>query len=302
MLDEAKTDRWPYATVALMGANLLVFGFELSLGVRVPPFLQQWGLDPAGLRAEFGVRNTLTLASSMFLQVGWFQLLGGLWFLWVFGDAVEESFGWPRFAMLYLVCGLCGNVAYALASSGAATPAVGAGGAIAGVVGAGVVLWPRAHLRIPAVLVVFVALMLFYELGLRIGVSATILNLVGGFGIGGGPVLFALSVLLTLGWFVVAAQRRRGGVSLDGVLKVWTVPLWLVLVFFCLQDLWSTTAAIVRPDFGRALDTWAVAGGLLVGAVLARILPRRVTGPAEPAVPGYYLVGAGRAAERDAGR
>ena len=251
MLNQAKTDRWPYATVTLIGINVLVFVFELSLGLRLAPFLQQWGFVPVRLSNEVGAHNMLTLATSMFLQVGWLQLLANLWFLWVFGDAVEDAFGWRWFVAIYALSGLFANVNFTATTSGSAIPATGASGAIAGVLGASLVLWPRARLRIPAVLVIFFALMLVYELGLAIGISATVLNIAGGFGIGGGPVLFALSMLLTVGWLVMSAQRRHGGISVGAVLKVWTLPVWLVLVFFCLQASWSATMTIVKPPIRR---------------------------------------------------
>jgi len=295
----AKTDRWPYATVTLIGINVLVFAFELTLGLRLAPFLQQWGLVPALVSNEGGVHNMLTLATSLFLQVGWLQLLANLWFLWVFGKAVEDTFGWRWFVAIYALSGLFANVIFTATSSGSGIPATGAGGAIAGVLGASLVLWPRARLRMPAVLVIFFALMLVYELGLAIGISATVLNIAGGFGIGGGPLLFALSMLLTVGWLVMSAQRRHGGISVGAVLKLWTLPVWLLLVFFCLQTSWSGTMAIVSAQFGGAVSVWACLGGLATGAVLAKILPRRVSPSTEPVVPAYYLAGAERLLDRD---
>ena len=163
MLNQAKTDRWPYATITLIGINVLVFVFELSLGLRFAPFLQQWGLVPVRVSNEVGVHNMLTLATSLFLQVGWLQLLANLWFLWVFGDAVEDAFGWRWFVAIFALSGLFANVVFTVASPASAIPAVGASGAIGGVLGASLVLWPRARLRIPAVLVIFFALMLVYE-------------------------------------------------------------------------------------------------------------------------------------------
>jgi hypothetical protein len=151
----------------------------------------------------------------------------------------------------------------------------------------------------PAVLVIFLALMLVYELGLAIGISATVLNIAGGFGIGGGPLLFALSMLLTVGWLVMSAQRRHGGISVSAVLKLWTLPVWLLLVFFCLQTSWSGTMAIIGPQFGGGINVWACLGGLGTGAVLAKILPRRVGMSSEPLVPAYYLAGAERPMDRD---
>jgi membrane associated rhomboid family serine protease len=298
MLDQAKTDRWPLATVTLIGINVLLFVFELSAGPLLPPFLQQWALVPARLTNEISPHNMVTIVTSLFLHVGWLQLLADLWFLWVFGDAVEDAFGWRLFVALYVLSGLFANVVFTATAPGSAIPASGASGAVAGVLGACLVLWPRTRLRVPAVLVIFFAFMLVYELGLRIGISATILNIAGGFGIGGGPVLFALSMLLTIGWFVVSAQRRRGGISLEGVLKVWTLPVWLVVVFFCLQTYCSGTMAIVSPQLGGAVDVWACLGGLGSGVILSKILPRRDGASAEPVMPAYYLAGAERPVDR----
>jgi membrane associated rhomboid family serine protease len=300
MLDQAKTDRWPLATVTLIGINALLFVFELSAGPRFAPFLQEWGLVPARVSNEFGARNVLTIVTSLFLQVGWLQLLGTVWLLWAFGDAVEGAFDWRLFVVIYLLSGLIANVAFTAAASSSATPALGASGAVAGVLGAGIVLFPRAHVRLPAVLVVFLALMLTYELGLRIGISATVLNIAGGFGIGGGPVLFALSMLLTIGWLVMSAQRRRGGVSVEAVLKSWRLPVWVVVAFFCLQSVWSGTMTIVSPQFGSSVNVWACLGGLGAGAILSKILPRRQGASAEPVIPAYYLAGAERPVDRGA--
>ena len=299
MPDENKTRRWPYATAALIGANLLVFLFELSLGPHFVPFLQQWGLVPARVSNEVNARNVLTIVTSLFLHIGWLQVLANLWFLWVFGDAVEDTFGWRWFAAIYLLSGLFANIAFAATAHGSATPATGASGAIAGVLGASLVLWPRARLRIPAVLAIFLALMLTYELGLAIGISATVLNIAGGFGIGGGPILFALSMLLTVGWLMMSAQRRRGEVSLDAVLKVWALPCWLVVVVFCLQPFCSGTMAIVSPQFGGAVNVWACLVGLGVGASLTKVLPRRDSASAEPVVPVRYLAAAASPIGRD---
>jgi membrane associated rhomboid family serine protease len=245
------------------------------------------------------MHNMFTVLTSLFLHVGWLQLFANLWFLWVFGDTVEDAFGWRWFVAIYVLSGLFANVVFTATASGSAIPATGASGAIAGVLGASLVLWPRAHLRIPAVLVIFFALMLVYELGLAIGISATVLNIAGGFGIGGGPVLFALSMLLTVGWLVMSAQRRHGGISLAAVLKVWTLPMWLLIAFFCLQTFWSGTLTIVNPQFGGAVNVWACLGGLGTGAILTKILPRRDTASTDPVVPAYYLNGAAQPMGRD---
>ena len=82
-------------------------------------------------------------------------------------------------------------------------------------------------------------------------------------------------------------------------MKVWNVPVWLVVAFFCLQGLWSGLMAIVRPDFGVGVNVWACVGGLVAGAALAKFIPRQAIVPSEPLVPAYYLVPPDQAARRD---
>jgi membrane associated rhomboid family serine protease len=91
-----------------------------------------------------GEPNWLTLFTSMFMHGGWFHILGNLWFLWVFGDNVEDAMGPARFAVFYVLCGLAAAVAHLASDPASAVPTVGASGAIGGVMGAYAVLYPRA--------------------------------------------------------------------------------------------------------------------------------------------------------------
>lgn len=92
-----------------------------------------------------GNTSHLTLLTHMFMHGGWFHIIGNLWFLWVFGDNVEDAMGWLRFIAFYLICGLAAAGAQILSDPGAAVPMVGASGAIGGVMGAYARLYPRAH-------------------------------------------------------------------------------------------------------------------------------------------------------------
>jgi membrane associated rhomboid family serine protease len=100
--------------------------------------------------------NWLTTLTHMFLHGGWFHLIGNLWFLWVFGDNVEDAMGGLRFAVFYVVCGLAAFAAQALANPSSAIPMVGASGAIGGVMGAYARLYPRAPVHLMVVFFVFV--------------------------------------------------------------------------------------------------------------------------------------------------
>jgi len=100
--------------------------------------------------------NWLTAVTHMFLHGGWFHLIGNLWFLWVFGDNVEDAMGGARFAVFYLLCGLAAFAAQTLANPSSAIPMVGASGAIGGVMGAYARLYPRAPVHLLVVFFVFV--------------------------------------------------------------------------------------------------------------------------------------------------
>jgi membrane associated rhomboid family serine protease len=100
--------------------------------------------------------NWLTVLTHMFLHGGWFHLIGNLWFLWVFGDNVEDAMGGLRFVAFYLLCGLAAFAAQALTNPSSAIPMVGASGAIGGVMGAYARLYPRAPVHLMVVFFVFV--------------------------------------------------------------------------------------------------------------------------------------------------
>jgi membrane associated rhomboid family serine protease len=158
-------------TVGLIVANGLAWLFELQHGVGlatldyglIPAWLLQLrrdgpiGLPGAGvalLHQEVPV--PWTLLTSMFLHGGWLHVIGNMWFLWIFGDNVEDAMGPRRFLGFYLLCGLAAALAQVLVTPGAETPMVGASGAIAGVLGAYLLLFPRARVRCLWILVIFV--------------------------------------------------------------------------------------------------------------------------------------------------
>jgi len=95
-----------------------------------------------------GEANWLTPLTSMFLHGGWMHIIGNMWFLYVFGDNVEDAMGRPRFALFYLFCGLTAAAAQVLANPSSAVPMVGASGAIGGVMGAYAVLYPHARIDV----------------------------------------------------------------------------------------------------------------------------------------------------------
>ena len=143
----------PGITVTIIVANVLAFLFMASLAPRAAEaFVYFYGLVPA----EFSLANVLT---SMFVHGGLAHLVGNMWFLWIFGDNVEDRFGHGRFVVFYLICGLVAAIAQAWLDPTSQVPMVGASGAIAGVMGAYLVLYPHSR-----VLMLFPFPLFVYEL------------------------------------------------------------------------------------------------------------------------------------------
>ena len=137
----------PVVTVLLIVVNVLVFLFEVGLDpYSRNEFIAAYGLVPD----QFSFLNVLT---SMFLHGGWMHVLGNMWFLWIFGDNIEDILGSAKFLLFYLLCGVAAAMAQFLADPGSRVPMVGASGAIAGVMGAYMVKFP--HSRIHTLLFIF---------------------------------------------------------------------------------------------------------------------------------------------------
>ena len=147
--DDQPSSQRPLMTWALIAVNVALFLYELMLGERLEPFLMQAAFVPARLFGGGGlhggdlqVDNALL---SMFLHGGWAHIGGNMLFLWIFGDNVEDRLGHVGFLVFYLVCGLAAGFAHILTNAGSMVPTVGASGAIAGVLGAYLVLFPAAR-------------------------------------------------------------------------------------------------------------------------------------------------------------
>ncbi|MFJ9665376.1 rhomboid family intramembrane serine protease [Streptomyces sp. NPDC101219] len=213
--------RTAWVTYALIAANVVVFVFltpgalgegGLAQFCRLQAFLDQWALVPRELihhrlpnlvpTGDTGVgpqgpgcvigppgytkSPELSVLTSMFLHGGWLHLLGNMLFLWIFGNNVEDRMGHVRYLLFYVVCGYAASYSFALLYAGSDDPLVGASGAVAGVLGAYLVLYPRARvwvlvpfliflpLRLPAWIVLgsWFVLQALYSAGQ--GVSATV--------------------------------------------------------------------------------------------------------------------------------
>ena len=129
----------PVVTTLLIAINVAIFLHQVSLDpYSRNEFISVYGLTPA----HFHVTGLLT---SMFLHGGWIHLIGNMWFLWIFGDNVEDILGHGKYLVFYLLCGLGAGVAHMFFNFFSPVPTVGASGAIAGVMGAYMVKFPRSR-------------------------------------------------------------------------------------------------------------------------------------------------------------
>lgn len=144
--DENPTRSFPIATVLLIAVNLAIFLYESTLDpAALHEFVSRFALVPARLLAAPLSGAALTgLFTSMFLHAGWLHVLGNMLYLWIFGNNVEDRLGTPRFVAFYVVSGIAAALTQVFAAGPADVPVVGASGAVAGVLGAYLVLYPGA--------------------------------------------------------------------------------------------------------------------------------------------------------------
>jgi membrane associated rhomboid family serine protease len=165
--DDTQRRSAPVVTVILIALNLLLFFVELNGGQA---FIQQWafvprrfGLDPSG--------QAPTILSAMFMHGGWMHLFGNMLYLWIFGDNVEDALGKVKFLAFYLLCGISATFAQYYVNPSSGVPNVGASGAIAGVLGAYLLMFPSSRVRV-LVYNQIVAMPAFVVLGLWIVLQA----------------------------------------------------------------------------------------------------------------------------------
>ena len=137
--DVIPTRTWPVVTVGIICLNVVVFLHEQTLGPRaLDLFVREYGLVPA----DFAWDRVVT---SMFLHGGWAHIGGNMLYLWIFGDNIEDRLGHGRYLVFYLLCGACAALAQAYIHGSSSVPMIGASGAISGVLGAYLVLFPHSR-------------------------------------------------------------------------------------------------------------------------------------------------------------
>ncbi len=158
-----KTDRAvnkiPVITIVIILTNLFVFGFEMSLpGGELRQFIDTWGFTPYILAEGNFVRGFLTIFSSMFIHGGLLHVTGNMLYLWIFGGSIEEKFGPLRFLIFYLLAGLIGALSQFVIYPTSQIPMVGASGAVAGILGAYLLLFPESRILTAVVFFYFIRL------------------------------------------------------------------------------------------------------------------------------------------------
>lgn len=154
--DDNPTKTVPFLTVALIVGCVGVFLYELSLpqgSGRL--FVYRFGAIPAALSGQAaappeaaGFPGFATLVTSMFLHAGWMHLIGNMLYLWIFGNNIEDVMGHVRFVIFYVACGILAAISHIVTDPGSTVPMVGASGAISGVLGAYLLLFPRARVLV----------------------------------------------------------------------------------------------------------------------------------------------------------
>ena len=170
--DNSSRRTFPVVTYALIALNVLFFFVEISGG---DAFVKQWAFVPSRFLAN-PAADFPTLFTSMFMHGGWLHLGGNMLYLWIFGDNVEDRLGHGTFTVFYFVCGLAATFAQLTFNPGSHVPNVGASGAIAGVLGSYILLFPQGRVSVlqgqqvvqmPALLVIgfWIVLQLFSGIG-----------------------------------------------------------------------------------------------------------------------------------------
>lgn len=154
--DHNPSERTPFVTYALLAANIAIFlaywPFYSSDPQALAAFWDAWAMRP--IEVSQGI-DMHTLVTSMFLHGGWMHLAGNMLFLWIFGDNLEDQLGHVPYLIFYLACGIVADLGQLLADPSSPIPTVGASGAIAGVMGGYLLLFPKARVDIIIIFIVF---------------------------------------------------------------------------------------------------------------------------------------------------
>ncbi len=196
--DTIPSRNYPVVNTALIGINVVFFLVQMAQGGGIDRFIYTYGLVPARysspeIASYFSLTQQLvSLISFMFLHGGFWHLIGNMWSLYIFGDNVEDRLGPLRYLLFYFLCGLLSGLSHLFLNLNSNVPTIGASGAIAGVMGAYFILYPRAKILtlIPIVIIpLFIEIPAFFFLGLWLAIQ--FLSVAGSHGAMGGIAWWA---------------------------------------------------------------------------------------------------------------
>src|SRR5207244_1803173 len=153
----------PFVNYFIVALNALAFFYELSIQTQghraLDRFVYQFGVVPTHVELALAHLNLagvfLPILTSMFLHGSWLHIIGNMWVLWIFGDNIEDHLGHFTYLIFYLLCGIAAALTFIAINPSSTVPTIGASGAIAGIMGAYIVLYPRARVQTLVVLIVF---------------------------------------------------------------------------------------------------------------------------------------------------
>jgi membrane associated rhomboid family serine protease len=213
--DDRPTRTFAFVTVAIITLNALVFWHELSLdnSSRVESFFATFALTPAYLTHAPSPDSYRTIFTSMFLHGGWMHIIGNMLFLWIFGNNVEDSVGHFKFIVFYLLCGVAAAAAQVAISPDSTVPMIGASGAISGVLGAYLLLLPRARVLVLFPIWIFwrvfyvpAVLFLIFWFGMQLLSGLAVLS----FNVNGGVAFWAHVGGFVAGMLLIPFFKKRG--------------------------------------------------------------------------------------------
>jgi len=209
----------PIVTWMLIAVNVGCFLYQTSLepaDSRI--FVYQFGAIPAVITGQQSLPRSITavapflsIFTSMFLHGGWMHLIGNVWYLWIFGNNIEEAMGGLRYLLFYLICGFVASLSQIVSNISSTLPTIGASGAIAGVLGAYIILYPRARVLTLIFLGFFVRL-LYFPAGIILGfwfVYQLISGYTAGIQPGGGIAFWAHIGGFITGLLLVGLFKKR---------------------------------------------------------------------------------------------
>ena len=144
--DNISSSSRPIITYIILGLNVLVFIYGITLGTHLDVFIKQFGAVPYNIFHPVGLSSYGTLFSSMFMHANLMHIGGNMLFLWIFADNIEDCVGHVMFIFFYLICGIAGTLLHSIFAPNSTIPMVGASGAISGVLGAYILLFPKAKI------------------------------------------------------------------------------------------------------------------------------------------------------------